>query len=110
GGAYAVSADPIPHPYAYYLLSSGSWDRVELDDPALQPATLSTSRPRAVVLSSRAFSDLALRLLHDNRPIPPAISVRPGFVVLLPGPLGACVDDAVRAGARSVGGPVEGGA
>ncbi|MEO5819693.1 MAG: glycosyltransferase family 39 protein, partial [Vicinamibacteraceae bacterium] len=42
GGAYAVSADPIPHPYAYYLLSSGSWDRVELDDPALQPATLST--------------------------------------------------------------------
>ncbi len=110
-GAYAVSKDPIPHPYAFYLALPGPWEPVEADHPALASAALAApTGQRPIVLSGRAFSDLALRLLHENRPVPAAISLDPGLVVLLPGRLGGCVDDAVRAGARSVGGPVGGGA
>ena len=69
--------------------------RPRLDDP---------TRQRALVLSGRAFSDLAMQRLREGKPIPPAIRAHAELVVLLPGPLGACVDDAVRAGARSVGG------
>ena len=88
----------------------GPWERVDLTHPALQTAALAAPRgQRAIVLSTRAFSDLALRLLREGRPVPPAISVDAGLVVLLPGRLGACVDAAVRAGARSVGGPLETG-
>jgi 4-amino-4-deoxy-L-arabinose transferase-like glycosyltransferase len=108
-GAYAVSADPIPHPYAFYVALPGPWEPVGLDHPALQTSALGAPRgQRAIVLSSRAFSDLALRLLRDGRPVPPAISVDSAHVVLLPGRLGTCVDAAVRGGARSVGGPLEG--
>jgi hypothetical protein len=110
-GAYAVSRAPIPHPYAYYLALPGPWEPVGLDHPALATAALAApAGQRPTILSDRAFSDLALRLLHEGRPVPPAVTLDPGIVVLLPGPLGACVDDAVRAGARSVGGPAEGGA
>ena len=66
-----------------------------LDDPA---------QARELVLSGRAFSDLALQRLREGKPIPPGFRAHPNLIVLLPGPLGACVDDAVRAGARSVGG------
>ena len=109
-GAYAVSAAPIPHPYAFYVALPGPWEPVDLDHPALRSAALlAPTGQRAIVLSGRAFSDVALRLLHEGHAVPPAISVDPGLVVLLPGRLGTCVDDAVRAGARSVGGPMAGG-
>jgi hypothetical protein len=51
-----------------------------------------------------------MRLLREDRPVPPAITFDPGLVVLLPGRLGACLDDAIRAGAHSIGGPARGGA
>jgi hypothetical protein len=110
-GAYAVSFDPISHTYAYYLALPGPWDPVGLDHPALASAALAApAGHRPVVLSGRAFSELALRLLREGHPVPPAVTIDAGFVVLLPGGLGVCVDDAVRAGARSVGGPMRAGA
>ncbi len=104
GGAFAVSRDPLPHTYAFYALPLGSWDAATAFDPAVQGAALDDpAQPRALVLSGRAFSDLALQRLRDGKPLPPGIRAHASVVVLLPGPLGACVDDAVRAGARPVG-------
>jgi 4-amino-4-deoxy-L-arabinose transferase-like glycosyltransferase len=108
-GAYAVSAAAIPHPYAYYFLPLGPWDAFPEHQPDVEAQALHLAgQQRPVVLSSRAFSEVGLRLLQSGRDIPPAISVQAGWTVLLPGPLGACVDDAVRAGARSVGGALGG--
>jgi 4-amino-4-deoxy-L-arabinose transferase-like glycosyltransferase len=105
GGAYAVSQDSIQHTYAFYALPLGTWDATTTFDPAVHgPALDDPARPRALVLSGRAFSDLALQRLREGKPIPPGIRAHANVIVLLPGPLGACVDDAVRAGARSVGG------
>jgi len=105
GGAYAVSRDSVPHTYAFYALPLGTWDATTAFDPAVHgPALDDPAQPRALVLSGRAFSDLAMQRLREGKPIPPAIRAHPNLIVLLPGPLGACVDDAVRAGARSVGG------
>jgi hypothetical protein len=110
-GAYAVAETPIAHPYAFYLALPGLWEPVGRDHPALQPTAIATGTPRVVVLSSRAFSELALAFIREGREVPPAVAVhpQPGVAVLLPGTLGACVGDAVRAGARSIGGPVAGG-
>jgi 4-amino-4-deoxy-L-arabinose transferase-like glycosyltransferase len=107
-GAYAVSATPIPHPYAYYFLALGPWEAFPAADPALQRALFEPGAQRPIVLSARAFSDVGLSLLQAGHDVPPAISVQAGWTVLLPGPLGACVDDAVRAGARSAGGALGG--
>ena len=78
------------------------------DAAALTRALHVAGEQRPIVLSSRAFSDLSLQLLREGQPMPPAIRTPPGWTVLLPGPLGACADDAVRAGAHSVGGGYEG--
>jgi hypothetical protein len=105
GGAYAVSADSVPHTYAFYALPLGSWDAATTFDPAVHgPALDDPAQSRALVLSGRAFSDLALQRLREGKPVPPGIRAHPNLIVLLPGALGACADDAVRAGARSVGG------
>jgi 4-amino-4-deoxy-L-arabinose transferase-like glycosyltransferase len=109
-GAYGVSSDPISHTYVYYLAVPGPWEQVGADHPALTTAALAApTGQRPMVVSGRVFSDLALRLLREGRPVPPAVTLDAGVVVLLPGSLGACVDDAVRAGARSIGGAMEGG-
>ena len=107
-GAYAVSAAAIPHPYAYYFLTLGPWDAVAAADPALQRALFEPGAQRPIVLSARAFSEVGLSLLQAGHDVPPAISVQAGWTVLLPGPLGGCVDAAVRAGARSAGGALGG--
>ena len=60
------------------------------------------------MLSGRAYSDLALQRMRDNKPMPPGISAHRNIVVLLPGPLGSCAADVIRAGARSAGGPFGG--
>ena len=100
-----MSQDSVPHTYAFYALPLGTWDATTTFDPAVhEPALDDPAQPRALVLSGRAFSDLALQRLRAGRPIPPGIRAHANVIVLLPGPLGACVDDAVRAGARSVGG------
>jgi len=105
GGAYAVSQDSVPHTYAFYALPLGSWDATTTFDPAVQGSALDDpARPRALVLSGRAFSDLALQRLRTGKPIPPGIRAHPNLIVLLPGPLAGCIDEAVRAGARSVDG------
>jgi len=105
GGAYAVSQDSVPHTYAFYALPLGTWDATTTFDPAVhEPVLDDPAQSRALVLSGRAFSDLALQRLRAGKPIPPGIRAHANVIVLLPGPLGACVDDAVRAGARSVGG------
>lgn len=109
-GAYAVSKDPIPHPYSFYLALPGPWEPVDADHPALTAAAFAAPGPqRPIVLSGRAFSDLAMRLLHENQPVPPAITLDPGLVVLLPGRLGGCLHDAMRAGGHSIGGPARSG-
>ena len=41
-------------------------------------------------------------LEREGKPLPPGIRAHASVIVLLPGPLGACIDDAVRAGARRV--------
>jgi len=110
-GAYAVSKDSIPHPYSYYLALPGKWEPIGDDHAALTAAALAApTAQRPIVLSGQAFSDLAMRLLREDQPVPPAITFDPGLVVLLPGRLGACLDDAIRAGAHSIGGPARGGA
>jgi 4-amino-4-deoxy-L-arabinose transferase-like glycosyltransferase len=109
-GAYAVDADPLPHPYSYYFLQLGAWDVIEADHPALQPLALSApSGHRPLVVSDGVFGQIALRYLQENRRVPPAASAQSGIVIVLPGPLGACLDDAVHAGARSRGGTYEAG-
>jgi 4-amino-4-deoxy-L-arabinose transferase-like glycosyltransferase len=109
GGAYAVSQDSVPHTYAFYTLPLGSWDATTMFDPAVHgPALDDPARPRALVLSGRAYSDLALQRMRDNKPMPPGISAHRNIVVLLPGPLGSCAADVIRAGARSAGGPFGG--
>jgi 4-amino-4-deoxy-L-arabinose transferase-like glycosyltransferase len=103
GGAHAVARDPLPHTYAFYALPLGSWDTATTFDPTVHgPALDDPAQPRALVLSGRAFSDLALQRLRDGKPLPPGIRAHASVIVLLPGPLGACIDDAVRAGARRV--------
>ena len=110
GGAYGVSSDPLPHTYAYYFLPLGSWTNPSPPDLAAVSRLVDDPRERRpVVMSGRAFSDFALQRLRDNQPIPPAMQSPPGSILVLPGPLGACLDEATRAGARSIGGPVEGG-
>jgi len=105
GGAYAVSQDSVPHTYAFYALPLGSWDATTTFDPAVQGSALDDpARPRELVLSGRAFSDLALERLRAGKPIPPGIRAHPNLIVLLPGPLAGCIDETVRAGARSVDG------
>jgi hypothetical protein len=105
GGAFAVSGDSVPHTYAFYALPLGTWDATTTFDPAVHgPALDDPAQSRALVLSGRVFSDLAMERLREGKPIPPGVRVHSGLIVLLPGALGACVDDAVRAGARSVGG------
>jgi 4-amino-4-deoxy-L-arabinose transferase-like glycosyltransferase len=105
GGADAVSSDSIPHTYAFYVLPLGSWDAVTTFDPGVHgPALDDPARRRALVLSARAFSDLALQRLREGKPLPPGIRAHANKIVLLPGPLAACRDDAVRAGARPVSG------
>jgi Dolichyl-phosphate-mannose-protein mannosyltransferase len=105
GGAYAVSEDSVPHTYAFYALPLGTWDATTTFDPAVHgPALDDPARLRALVMSGRAFSDMAMQRLREGQPIPPGIRAHANLIVLLPGPLGACIDDAVRAGARSVGG------
>lgn len=105
GGADAVSRESVPHTYAFYALPLGSWDAVTAFDPVIHgPALDDPARPRTLVLSGRAYSDLALQRLRDGRPLPPGIRAHASLIVLLPGPLGACSDDAVRAGARPVAG------
>jgi 4-amino-4-deoxy-L-arabinose transferase-like glycosyltransferase len=109
GGAHAVSQDSVPHTYAFYALPLGPWDAATTFDPAVHgPALDDPARPRALVLSGRAYSDLALRRMRENKPMPPGISAHRNIVVLLPGPLGACAADVIRAGARSAGGPFGG--
>ena len=66
------------------------------------------ARPRLLILSGRAYSDLALQRLRENKTMPPGISANLNIVVLLPGPLGACAADVIRAGARPAGGPFGG--
>jgi hypothetical protein len=100
-----VSQDSVPHTYAFYALPLGSWDATTTFDPAVQGSALDDpARPRELVLSGRAFSDLALQRLRAGKPIPPGIRAHPNLIVLLPGPLAGCIDEAVRAGARSVDG------
>jgi len=105
GGAFAVSRDSVPHTYAFYALPLGGWDAVTTFDPAVHgPALDDPAKARELVLSGRAFSDLALQRLREGKPIPPGIRAHSNLIVLLPGALGSCVDDVVRAGGRSVGG------
>ena len=105
GGAFAVSAASVPHTYAFYALPLGGWDAVTTFDPAVHgPVLDDPAQARELVLSGRAFSDLALQRLREAKPIPPGIRAHSNLIVLLPGPLGACVDDVVRAGGRAVGG------
>jgi 4-amino-4-deoxy-L-arabinose transferase-like glycosyltransferase len=105
GGAYAVSIDSVPHTYAFYALPLGGWDARTTFDPAVHDAALDDpSQRRAMVLSGRVFSDLALQRLREGKPLPAGIRAHPNLIVLLPGPLGACADAAVRAGARPVAG------
>jgi hypothetical protein len=109
-GAWAVDAHPLPHPYSYYFLQLGPWDVIEADHPALQPAAISDPAGiRPLVVSDGVFGEIALRFLKENRRVPPAASAQSGIVIVLPGPLGACLDDAERAGARSRGGLFEAG-
>jgi 4-amino-4-deoxy-L-arabinose transferase-like glycosyltransferase len=105
GGAFAASRDSVPHTYAFYALPLGSWDATTDFDPAIHgPALDDPAKARALVLSGRAHSDLALQRLRDGKALPPGIRAHANIIVLLPGPLRACIDDAVRAGARPVGG------
>jgi 4-amino-4-deoxy-L-arabinose transferase-like glycosyltransferase len=109
GGALGVSTDPLPHTYAYYFLALGPWDNPSPPDiPAVSRLIDDPHARLPVVMSNRAFSALALQRVEANLPIPPAVASPPGYILLLPGPLGSCVDAAVRAGGRSVGGPSEG--
>jgi 4-amino-4-deoxy-L-arabinose transferase-like glycosyltransferase len=109
GGAYAVSPTPLPHTYAYYLMPLGTWEvSPTLDAQAAARALDEAGAQRPIVLHGRPFSDLALQRLHANLPLPPAIRAHPNVVVLLPGPLGSCVGDVVRAGGRAVAGPFGG--
>jgi hypothetical protein len=83
---------------------------IEADHPALQPAAISDPAGiRPLVVSDGVFGEIALRFLKENRRVPPAASAQSGIVIVLPGPLGACLDDAERAGARSRGGLFEAG-
>jgi hypothetical protein len=105
GGAFAVSRESVPHTYAFYALPLGSWDAATAFDPAIHgPALDDPARLRALVLSGRAFSDLALQRLRAGKALPPGIRAHASIIVLLPGPLRGCIDGAVRAGARPVGG------
>lgn len=108
GGAFGVSSDQLSHTYAYYFLPLGPWENPSPPDLAAVSRLVDDPHGRMpIVMSGRAFSDFALQRLRDNQPIPPAMQSPPGFILVLPGPLGACLDPAVRAGARSIGGPVE---
>jgi hypothetical protein len=109
GGAYAVSPTPLPHTYAFYLQPLGAWDvSPTLDAQAAARALDQPGAQRPLVLHGRPYSDLALQRLHANLPLPPAIRAHPNVVVLLPGPLGACATEVVRAGGRPVSGPFGG--
>jgi 4-amino-4-deoxy-L-arabinose transferase-like glycosyltransferase len=104
GGAYGVSELGTPHSHYYYFLPTGAWVEPVTDRALLERAIREPGAQRPIVLSHDAFMALAFALLRDSRPMPPAIRTPPGWVVLLPGPLGACADAAVLAGGRSVGG------
>ena len=104
GGAYGVSETTgTPHSYYYYFLATGDWVEPP-DDAALDAALHQAGAQRPIVYSPRAFTALAFQQLHDPRPMPPAVRTPPGWTVVLPGPLGVCLDPAVLAGGRSVGG------
>jgi 4-amino-4-deoxy-L-arabinose transferase-like glycosyltransferase len=103
GGAYGVSEIGTPHSYYYYFLATGDWIEPP-DEAALDAALHRPGAQRPIVFSQHAFSTLALKQLHDPRPMPPAVRTPPGWTVVLPGPLGVCLDPAVVAGGRSVGG------
>jgi 4-amino-4-deoxy-L-arabinose transferase-like glycosyltransferase len=104
GGAYGVSAIGTPHSYYYYFLSTGEFVEPVTEWALLEQAIRQPGAQRPIVLSHDAYMNLAFALTRDSRPMPPAIRTPPGWVVLLPGPLGACADAAVLAGGRSVGG------
>lgn len=104
GGAYGVSELGTPHSYYYYFLPTGQFVEPVTDWALIEQAIHEPGAQRPIVLSHDAFMRLALALTRDSRPMPPAIRTPPGWVVLLPGPLGACADAAVLAGGRSVGG------
>jgi 4-amino-4-deoxy-L-arabinose transferase-like glycosyltransferase len=109
-GAFALGAPMVPHTYAFYFLPLGGWQQVDAPDLALaRQAILEPGAQRPILLTGRGFSDLGIALLREGRNVPPAVSPYPGWVVLLPGPLGACVDPMVRGGGHSIGGPIEGG-
>ena len=108
GGAYAVSADSITHTYAFYTLPLGPWEATTTIEDAHRRMLDDVARPRLLILSGRAYSDLALERLRQNKTMPPGISANLNIVVLLPGPLGACAADVIRAGARPAGGPFGG--
>jgi hypothetical protein len=104
GGAYGVSELGTPHSYYYYFLPTGEWVEPVTDWALIEQAIREPGAQRPIVLSHNAYMELAFALTRDSRPMPPAIRTPPGWVVLLPGPLGACADAAVLAGGRSVGG------
>lgn len=109
GGAYTVAEGSVPHIYAFYTLPMGPWNATTTLDAAFPGHALDDpARPQILILSGRAYSDLALQRMRDGKTMPPGISAHPNIVVLLPGPLGACAADVVRAGARPVGGPFGG--
>ena len=110
GGAYAASDVSVTHTYAFYALALGPWQATTAFDPAVHgPALDDPAQARALIVSGRIFSEVALQRLREGKSIPPGIRAHPNLTVLLPGPLGTCVDDAVRAGARAVGGFTPGG-
>ena len=95
----------VPHTYAFYFLPLGGWQpgrrarpragpAAILDDPVRQRADRA-DRPRASAISACAAARRAGRAAGGQPP--------PGWVVLLPGPLGACVDPtrSAPAGTRS---------
>jgi hypothetical protein len=109
GGAYTVSEGSVPHIYAFYTLPMGPWTATTTLDAAFPGHALDDpARPQILILSGRAYSDLALQRLRNGQTMPPGISAHRNIVVLLPGPLGACAADVIRAGARPVGGPFGG--
>ena len=99
-GFYNASSREVYHSYFYYLRRLGSWQSSIHPDPAEMRARLYTAGHQTpVVLSQDDFDTW----LHSRRRTPPAIAVGDGIVVVLPGAYEACVQPAVRAGARRAG-------
>ena len=105
GGAYGVSETTgTPHSGPTTTSSPPAMGRAARRRRARRGAAPGGGAATDSCNLPRAFSTFSLQQLHDPRPMPPAVRTPPGWTVVLPGPLGVCLDPAVLAGGRSVGG------